>query len=75
MLGSSNHNTTNSTEEVSRGVAVEKLDSVKKWGINTYKVLWAAGPTYPTLCHHNIVYAISHLRDILNTYERLLGIL
>ncbi|XP_069017511.1 arfaptin-2-like isoform X2 [Embiotoca jacksoni] len=34
--GSSNHNT-NSTEEVSRGVAVEKLDSVKKWGLNTYK--------------------------------------
>ncbi|KAJ8280125.1 hypothetical protein GJAV_G00050810 [Gymnothorax javanicus] len=24
-------------EEVSRGVAVEKFDSVKKWGINTYK--------------------------------------
>uniref|UniRef100_A0A3B4FXZ2 Arfaptin-2-like n=1 Tax=Pundamilia nyererei TaxID=303518 RepID=A0A3B4FXZ2_9CICH len=36
FLGSSNHNT-NSTEEVSRGVAVEKLDSVKKWSINTYK--------------------------------------
>ncbi|XP_060902975.1 arfaptin-2-like isoform X3 [Labrus mixtus] len=35
--GSSNHNLSNSTEEVSRGVAVEKLDSVKKWGINTYK--------------------------------------
>ncbi|XP_034404351.1 arfaptin-2-like isoform X1 [Cyclopterus lumpus] len=35
--GSSNNNTGNSTEEVSRGVAVEKLDSVKKWGINTYK--------------------------------------
>ncbi|XP_067362628.1 arfaptin-2-like isoform X3 [Channa argus] len=35
--GSSNHNTCSSTEEVSRGVAVEKLDSVKKWGINTYK--------------------------------------
>ncbi|KAM6933725.1 arfaptin-2-like isoform 2-T2 [Xenentodon cancila] len=34
--GSMNHNT-NSTEEVSRGVAVEKLDSVKKWSINTYK--------------------------------------
>ncbi|XP_036005416.1 arfaptin-2 isoform X1 [Fundulus heteroclitus] len=34
--GPLNHNT-NSTEEVSRGVAVEKLDSVKKWGINTYK--------------------------------------
>ncbi|XP_024132448.1 arfaptin-2a isoform X2 [Oryzias melastigma] len=34
--GSSNHNTS-PTEEVSRGVAVEKLDSVKKWGINTYK--------------------------------------
>ncbi|XP_049433168.1 arfaptin-2-like isoform X3 [Epinephelus fuscoguttatus] len=35
--GSSNNNTGSSTEEVSRGVAVEKLDSVKKWGINTYK--------------------------------------
>ncbi|TDH14710.1 hypothetical protein EPR50_G00022890 [Perca flavescens] len=35
--GLSNNNTGNSTEEVSRGVAVEKLDSVKKWGINTYK--------------------------------------
>uniref|UniRef100_A0A3Q2ZLC6 ADP-ribosylation factor interacting protein 2a n=1 Tax=Hippocampus comes TaxID=109280 RepID=A0A3Q2ZLC6_HIPCM len=34
---SSNHNTCNAIEEVSRGVAVEKLDSVKKWGINTYK--------------------------------------
>ncbi|XP_047451106.1 arfaptin-2-like isoform X3 [Mugil cephalus] len=34
--GSSGHNA-NSTEEVSRGVAVEKLDTVKKWGINTYK--------------------------------------
>ncbi|XP_028275213.1 arfaptin-2-like isoform X3 [Parambassis ranga] len=34
--GSSNHNP-NSTQEVSRGVAVEKLDTVKKWGINTYK--------------------------------------
>ncbi|XP_077466672.1 arfaptin-2-like isoform X1 [Stigmatopora argus] len=37
LSGSSNHNTCNATEEVSRGVAVEKLDSVKKWGINTYK--------------------------------------
>ncbi|XP_063763978.1 arfaptin-2-like isoform X1 [Eleginops maclovinus] len=35
--GLSNNNTGNSTEELSRGVAVEKLDSVKKWGINTYK--------------------------------------
>lgn len=35
--GSSNHNSGNSTEEMTRGVAVEKLDSVKKWGINTYK--------------------------------------
>ncbi|XP_014069946.1 arfaptin-2 isoform X8 [Salmo salar] len=26
-----------SVEEANRGVAVEKLDSVKKWGINTYK--------------------------------------
>lgn len=38
LSGSMNHNT-GSTEEISRGVAVEKLDSVKKWGINTYKVL------------------------------------
>ncbi|KAF7218807.1 transcript variant X3 [Nothobranchius furzeri] len=36
VQGSLNHNN-GSTEEVSRGVAVEKLDSVKKWGINTYK--------------------------------------
>ncbi|XP_077422963.1 arfaptin-2-like isoform X3 [Vanacampus margaritifer] len=35
--GSSNHNACNAMDEVSRGVAVEKLDSVKKWGINTYK--------------------------------------
>ncbi|KAL6115853.1 uncharacterized protein ACO6RY_00606 [Pungitius sinensis] len=35
--GSSNNNIGISSEEVSRGVAVEKLDSVKKWGINTYK--------------------------------------
>ncbi|XP_029302930.1 arfaptin-2-like isoform X3 [Cottoperca gobio] len=37
IKGSSNNNAGNSTEEVSRGVAVEKLDSVKKWGLNTYK--------------------------------------
>ncbi|XP_072316511.1 arfaptin-2-like isoform X3 [Eucyclogobius newberryi] len=36
IKGSSNH-TSGSTEELTRGVAVEKLDSVKKWGINTYK--------------------------------------
>ncbi|KAM3616790.1 uncharacterized protein V6R79_023518 [Siganus canaliculatus] len=35
--GPANHNASNSSEEVARGVAVEKLDSVKKWGINTYK--------------------------------------
>ncbi|XP_061538086.1 arfaptin-2-like [Phycodurus eques] len=37
LSASTNHNTNNAMEEVSRGVAVEKLDSVKKWGINTYK--------------------------------------
>ncbi|KAM9811481.1 arfaptin-2-like isoform X4 [Syngnathus acus] len=37
IKGSSNHSTCTAMEEVSRGVAVEKLDSVKKWGINTYK--------------------------------------
>ncbi|XP_060929304.1 arfaptin-2-like [Limanda limanda] len=35
--GSSSHNPSSSTEEVTRGVAVEKIDSYKKWGINTYK--------------------------------------
>ncbi|XP_056139787.1 arfaptin-2-like isoform X2 [Lampris incognitus] len=38
--GSMHHSASSSAlaaEEVSRGVAVEKLDSVKKWGINTYK--------------------------------------
>lgn len=38
FIGASNHSAPSSAEEVSRGVAVEKLDSVKKWGINTYKV-------------------------------------
>uniref|UniRef100_A0A3P8W527 ADP-ribosylation factor interacting protein 2a n=1 Tax=Cynoglossus semilaevis TaxID=244447 RepID=A0A3P8W527_CYNSE len=37
IKGSSNHSPNSSTEEVTRGVAVEKLDSVRKWGINTYK--------------------------------------
>lgn len=27
-----------------RGIAVEKFDIVKKWGINTYKVSGARGP-------------------------------
>ncbi|XP_028321482.1 arfaptin-2-like isoform X4 [Gouania willdenowi] len=36
IKGTPNHNI-NPTEEVTRGVAVEKLDSVKKWSINTYK--------------------------------------
>ncbi|XP_061916886.1 arfaptin-2-like isoform X3 [Entelurus aequoreus] len=35
--GGANNNACGASEEVSRGVAVEKLDSVKKWGINTYK--------------------------------------
>ncbi|XP_056467871.1 arfaptin-2-like isoform X1 [Gadus chalcogrammus] len=38
--GSMHHSPSGSglaSEEVARGVAVEKLDSVKKWGINTYK--------------------------------------
>uniref|UniRef100_A0A667XIQ5 ADP-ribosylation factor interacting protein 2a n=1 Tax=Myripristis murdjan TaxID=586833 RepID=A0A667XIQ5_9TELE len=40
IKGPMHHSPSNSglaSEEVSRGVAVEKLDSVKKWGINTYK--------------------------------------
>jgi len=31
-------------EEVVRGIAVEKFDIVKKWGINTYKVSCARAP-------------------------------
>ncbi len=34
--GSSNSSMT--AEEATRGVAVEKFDTVKKWGLNTYKV-------------------------------------
>lgn len=49
VSGSSNHNT-NSSEEVSRGVAVEKLDSVKKWGINTYKVKWTCLDLFIYVC-------------------------
>uniref|UniRef100_A0A8C4YUW7 ADP-ribosylation factor interacting protein 2a n=1 Tax=Gadus morhua TaxID=8049 RepID=A0A8C4YUW7_GADMO len=41
IKGSSMHHSPSgsglASEEVARGVAVEKLDSVKKWGINTYK--------------------------------------
>lgn len=34
------HSSSNSsiTDDKNRGVAVEKLENVKKWGINTYKV-------------------------------------
>ncbi|KAM9801152.1 arfaptin-2-like isoform 1-T1 [Neosynchiropus ocellatus] len=35
--GPSHHSTHSPPEDASRGVAVEKLDTVKKWGINTYK--------------------------------------
>lgn len=30
-------------EEIVRGIAVEKFDIVKKWGINTYKVSGCQG--------------------------------
>ena len=34
------HSSSNSSmaDDASRGVAVEKLDFVQKWGLNTYKV-------------------------------------
>ncbi|XP_053728781.1 arfaptin-2-like isoform X1 [Synchiropus splendidus] len=35
--GPSHHSAHSPPEDASRGVAVEKLDTVKKWGINTYK--------------------------------------
>ncbi|XP_029457752.1 arfaptin-2 isoform X4 [Rhinatrema bivittatum] len=41
IKGSSMHqchsNSSMTSEELSRGLAIEKFDSVKKWGINTYK--------------------------------------
>lgn len=40
--GSNMHHSSSSSsmmaEETTRGVAVEKLETVKKWGLNTYKV-------------------------------------
>lgn len=33
-------------EEVVRGIAVEKFDIVKKWGINTYKVRGEGTPEW-----------------------------
>lgn len=34
----SHSNPSMTSEEATRGIAVEKFDSVKKWSINTYKV-------------------------------------
>lgn len=34
----SNSNPSMMAEEATRGIAVEKFDSMKKWSINTYKV-------------------------------------
>ncbi|XP_070761938.1 arfaptin-2-like isoform X2 [Enoplosus armatus] len=74
--GSSNHNTSNSAEEVSRGVAVEKLDSVKKWGINTYKCTkqmfserFGRGSRTVDL---ELEAQIDVLRDTKNKYENIL---
>lgn len=42
VSGSSMHHSSSSSsmaaDEATRGVAVEKLETVKKWGLNTYKV-------------------------------------
>lgn len=34
----SGSNSSMTAEEATRGVAVEKFDIMKKWGLNTYKV-------------------------------------
>lgn len=34
----SHSNPSMTSEEATRGIAVEKFDSMKKWSINTYKV-------------------------------------
>ncbi|XP_076002651.1 arfaptin-2-like isoform X2 [Genypterus blacodes] len=74
--GSSNHSGSNSTEEISRGVAVEKLDSVKKWGINTYKCTkqmfserFGRGSRTVDL---ELEAQIDVLRDTKNKYENIL---
>ncbi|XP_071353506.1 arfaptin-2-like isoform X2 [Trachinotus anak] len=74
--GSSNHNASNSTEEITRGVAVEKLDSVKKWGINTYKCTkqmfserFGRGSRTVDL---ELEAQIDVLRDTKNKYENIL---
>ncbi|XP_068173231.1 arfaptin-2-like isoform X4 [Antennarius striatus] len=76
IKGSSNHNSSNSTEEVSRGVAVEKLDSVKKWSINTYKCTkqmfserFGRGSRTVDL---ELEAQIELLRDTKNKYENVL---
>lgn len=42
LLGSNMHHSSSSSsmaaEQTTRGVAVEKLEYMKKWGFNTYKV-------------------------------------
>ncbi|XP_037534256.1 arfaptin-2, partial [Nematolebias whitei] len=72
-----NHNTS-STEEISRGVAVEKLDSVKKWGINTYKCTkqmfsekFGRGSRTVDL---ELEAQIDVLRDTKIKYENILGL-
>ncbi|XP_029373349.1 arfaptin-2-like isoform X3 [Echeneis naucrates] len=74
--GSSNHNGSNPSEEVTRGVAVEKLDSVKKWGINTYKCTkqmfserFGRGSRTVDL---ELEAQIDVLRDTKNKYENIL---
>ena len=62
-LGSSNHNTASSTEEVSRGVAVEKLEGVKKWGINTYKV--SLNEISDCVQNHSLCSALYRVKAIL----------
>eukprot|EP00064_Thunnus_orientalis_P000016 superscaffoldBa00000001_g16 len=70
--GSSNHNTCNSTEEVSRGVAVEKLDSVKKWGINTYKMFSERFGRGSRTVDLELEAQIDVLRDTKSKYENIL---
>lgn len=66
FLGSSNHSPNSSTEEVTRGVAVEKLDSVRKWGINTYKV-WH---TFSILYHERFTSFLGIKRWTVNLLKK-----
>ncbi|CAB1348858.1 unnamed protein product, partial [Coregonus sp. 'balchen'] len=68
----SNSNQNMSAEEANRGVAVEKLDSVKKWGINTYKMFSERFGRGSRTVDLELEAQIDVLRDTKRKYESVL---